>query len=70
MLAASLSHWSWFPVHVFVWGLIGVAIYWIVKGNPFTASSVRAEAILDERFARGELSIEDYQERRQRLASR
>jgi putative membrane protein len=54
------------------WALIVGIVAWIVRAFAWRSdeSSARADgatAILDERFARGEISEEDYRERRRVL---
>lgn len=52
--------------------IIGVAVVWPKEGQPRTRGSARpgnprendhAQAILDERYARGELTSEEYRQR-------
>jgi putative membrane protein len=48
--------------------VIGVAVWLILRSTRRDdSSSARAKEILDERFARGELTIEEYRERREAL---
>ena len=65
---------AWWPVMavgmVLFWGLVIFGIVWIVRelGHPGERSRTRpgsdALATLDHRFAAGEISTEEYQERR------
>ena len=53
------------------WALVVVGIVWLVRtvtdrGDSASASSARR--ILDERFASGQLSVEEYEERRRVLS--
>jgi putative membrane protein len=59
----------WFPF-AFLWlVLIGILIWFVVRGRRFRPPSgdERARDILAERFARGELSGEEYRERLEQL---
>lgn len=57
---------------VLIWGAVLAVVYAVVRG--MTSTTARGERpspgpleILDERFARGEISAEEYAERRQVL---
>jgi putative membrane protein len=59
----------WFPF-AFLWlVLLGILIWFVVRGRRFRPPSgdERARDILAERFARGELSGEEYRERLEQL---
>lgn len=59
--------WMWLSMIVF-WSLIAVVAYYGIRGpsRPATRpSGPRAAEILDERYARGEISAEEYRERRE-----
>ncbi len=52
------------------WALVVVGIVWLVRslsGRQDEADPRSARRILDERFAAGELSVEEYEERRRVL---
>lgn len=50
------------------WVLVAVGIIWLVRSFAAEPDGRRsARRLLDERFAAGELSIEDYQQRRRAL---
>lgn len=52
------------------WGLIVLLVVWIVRamGNNGTGGEKNARQILDERFARGEISREEYEEKKKSIA--
>lgn len=52
-----------------VWVLFVAGVVWLVRTLAFTASGSdqSARRTLDERFARGELSPEEYEQRRRAL---
>lgn len=60
--------WMWLSMIVF-WSLIAVVAYYAAKGLSPAArpSGPRATEILKERYARGEISPEEYRERRRTL---
>lgn len=65
-------HWGWSW-----WMVIGMAAFWVLVAvviwllvRPATTSRRPAEEILAERFARGELSAEEYETGRRALAGR
>ena len=47
-----------------------VAVIAIVRGLRNESTSSSADSVLDERYARGEISSEEYRERKQQLARR
>ena len=60
-------HWGWMWL---VWALfIGVVVWATVRltTNRHGSSDDRARAILDERYARGEIDDEEYRRRRREL---
>jgi putative membrane protein len=65
--------WWWIPMMlgmVFFWGAIIVGIVWLARGG-FERRGAGRETpteILDRRFAEGEISAEDYRERRHVVA--
>ncbi len=61
--------WMWLTMVVF-WVLLAVAVYYVLsgpRGPTLPRRGPRAIEILEERYARGELSAEEYHERRQTL---
>ena len=67
MWGYGMSGFGWF-VMVAWWALVVAAIVWLVRsvaGQPEARGSARR--LLDERFAAGELSVEEYQQRRRVL---
>jgi len=59
--------WMWLSMLVF-WSLFAVFAYYAIRGWPTAAQSdPRAAAILEERYARGEISAEEYGERRETI---
>lgn len=68
------GHWfgmGWFgaAMMVAVWVLFVLGIVWLVRSVSAQghSSDGNARRILDERFASGELSVEDYEARRKAL---
>ncbi|MFP3901912.1 MAG: SHOCT domain-containing protein [Acidimicrobiia bacterium] len=61
--------WLWGTLMVLAWvALIGTAVWLVARAlGPGRAGRSRAREILDERYARGELTTEEYQERLERL---
>ena len=58
---------------VLFWGSIIFGIAWLVRGGPRHSASVDREdaiAILDRRFAQGEVTLEEYRERKAVLTER
>lgn len=61
--------WMWLSMLAF-WSLFVVFAYYAIKGltDPTAAHGApKATEILDERYARGEISVEEYRERRESL---
>jgi putative membrane protein len=55
------------------WALVVAGVIWLVRGARSAPPSVTdsgARQVLDERFARGEISEDEYRQRRVLLASR
>lgn len=66
------DHGAWGAVWMLLsWGLLAVAIYLIVRavagGTGDAGGSRKARDILEERFARGEISAEEFEERKRVL---
>lgn len=62
--------WLWGTLMMLFWvAVIGLAVYWTVRAvqGPRGTGSNRAEEILAERYARGELTTEEYRERMEAL---
>ena len=62
--------WLWGPLTLVLWGgLIGAAVWFVARdGWPWQRSAAdRARDILAERYARGEISSEEYRERLDQL---
>lgn len=65
--------WMWMPGMILFWGLLGAGIYFLVRtatgGQSRRGPEARSSAIaiLDERFARGEISEEEYLSRKRTL---
>ena len=59
----------WFPFGLLWLVLLGLAIWWIVRGRRWHHPSgmERARDILAERYARGEITGEEYRERLEQL---
>ena len=68
------SGWAWLwmsVVMVSFWGGIGALIFWIVRSGQATrVTRHEPEAILAQRFAHGEISAQEFEERKQVLARR
>lgn len=61
--------WVWMAsLTVLFWGVVIVAIVFLVRNTRETRDQQStAFEVLDERFARGEISVEEYQQRREVL---
>jgi putative membrane protein len=59
----------WFPFGLFWLALLGAGIWFLVRGRRFRQPSgmERARDILAERYARGELTVDEYRERLEQL---
>lgn len=67
MWGGGMGSFGWL-VMVTWWVLVVAGIVWLVRsvaGQPDSRGSARR--LLDERFAAGELSVEEYQQRRRTL---
>ena len=54
---------------VIFWGVIVLAVVWLIRGGP-DRSAPKQETpleLLDRRFAEGQMSVEEYRERRAEL---
>lgn len=52
---------------VLFWGLVVFVIAWMVRGGPSRSASDDREAairVLDRRFAQGEMTLDEYRERK------
>ena len=63
------AHWApvpWWPIFplfwLLLWGVVIFAIFRFVRGGRWHRSHT-AQAVLAERYARGEISVEEYRER-------
>ncbi len=56
--------WMWLSMTLF-WGLLAVGVFYLLKGphGPSLPRRAGAAEILEERYARGEISAEEYRER-------
>ena len=61
------DHEHWWVVAPFFWALwlavLGTILYVVFRGRRRSTGDNRAKAILAERFARGEISTEEFHER-------
>ena len=69
------SGWAWLWMSVMMvafWGGVGALIFLVVRSGSKTLPEARSdpEDILAERFARGEISAEEFHERKKVLAKR
>jgi putative membrane protein len=74
LLASQGDHWdhSWWPIWPLLWIGVIVTIVWFFKRRHWTAArpqsgGERARDILAERFARGEITNEEYRDRLEQL---
>lgn len=65
---SGMEPWGWILMAVF-WVAIVALVVWAVRsfGGPARPDSDRAMRILEERFARGEIDQQEYEERRRVL---
>ena len=67
LLAVGDGHEHWWIVAPFFWALwlavLGTILYFVFRGKRRWSGDHRAKAILAERFARGEISTEEFHER-------
>lgn len=71
-LASNGEHSGWWPIWPLLWiAVIGTVVWFVLRRRaaPAGASdgSARAKEILAERFARGEITTEEYRERLEQL---
>jgi putative membrane protein len=61
------DHEHWWVIAPFFWALwlavLGTILYFVFRGRRRATGGNRAQAILAERFARGEISTEEFHER-------
>ncbi len=67
--------WWWIPMAVgmvLFWGLVVVGIVWLVRGGlgPREDKRMSAMEVLERRLAEGDLTVEEYRERRAGLTDR
>jgi putative membrane protein len=58
---------------VLFWGLVIVGVVWLLReaiGHSHRGSDVDPLAILDRRLAEGQISVEEYEQRKRTLAQR
>lgn len=56
--------WLWGTLMMLTWvAIIGTAVYLVTRRSTREPPGGRAREILDERYARGEISAEEYRER-------
>jgi putative membrane protein len=63
-------HHGWWPLWLVVWLAIAVTVVWLLSRRwrePRSGGLDRAREILAERYARGELTSEQYRDRLQQL---
>lgn len=60
--------WLWGSLMMLTWALVIGAVLWFLLGRrPTEPPRPRSLDILDERFARGEISVDEYRTLRQEL---
>lgn len=76
LLATHTDHWEhgWWPVWPLLWIAVIVTIVWLFKRRHWSAArpqsgAERARDILAERYARGEITSDEYRERLDQLDS-
>ncbi len=67
--------WWWIPMMVgmaLFWGLVIVGIVWLIRsgGGSSAEKKMSAVEVLERRFAEGDLTVEEYRERRAVLTGR
>jgi putative membrane protein len=72
VLASNGEHGGWWPIWPLLWvALIGTLVWFLLRRRTAAAgpsdASGRAKEILAERFARGEITSEEYRERLDQL---
>lgn len=67
----STGHWYWGVAMMIVfWGAIVAIVYLAFRGRDNDVGRPSARELLDERFAKGELTEEEYKRRRAALEGR
>jgi putative membrane protein len=68
MLDGGMGSFGWIFMTAF-WVLVIAGVVWLVRtaGRPSEDGRGSARRILDERFANGDLSVEEYEQRRRAL---
>jgi len=68
MWGYGLSWFGWLAMAAW-WVLVVVGVVWLVRAavSPGDHSGTSARRLLDERFAAGDLSVEEYDQRRRAL---
>jgi putative membrane protein len=74
-MAGSDFQWWWLPMMggmILFWGLVIVGIVWLVRGGlgPREDKKVSAVELLERRLAEGDLTVEEYRQRRGVLTGR
>jgi putative membrane protein len=75
LLASHGEQWdhAWWPLWPLLWLAVIATVVWLVRGRhwarPPRSGADRARDILAERFARGEITGEEYRERLEQLHS-
>jgi putative membrane protein len=65
------DHWFWgIAMMILFWGLVAAVIYAARSSGWSKKSSPSARELLDRRFARGDLSVDEYERRREALDRR
>jgi putative membrane protein len=63
--------WLWSTLMMLTWAAIIAAVVWLVlrsnRRNGDTNGTKEAKRVLDERLARGEVTIEEYRDRREAM---
>jgi putative membrane protein len=57
-------HGVWFPIFPLLWLALLVGAFFVFRGRRGRWQVHSAEEILSERYARGEISVEEYRQRR------
>jgi len=68
MMWGNSGQWYWaITMMVVFWGAVAAIVYFVVRRGPGEGTSRSARELLDERFARGELSEDEYSRKRATL---